>query len=89
MRQLETTPRFDRRLKVFLKRHPELTTTVHRLMNVLTGDHYPVNLKLHKLGGILRGCLGASISYEYRIVFVLQPGIICFIDVGTHDEVYR
>lgn len=89
MRQLLTTPRFDRRLKLFLKRHPELTAVVHRVMTILVGDHYPVNLKLHKLGGILGGCLGASISYEYRIVFVLRADAICFIDIGTHDDVYR
>ncbi|OGM90753.1 hypothetical protein A2755_03085 [Candidatus Wolfebacteria bacterium RIFCSPHIGHO2_01_FULL_48_22] len=89
MRRLLTTPRFDRRLETFLKRHPELTATVHRAMTVLTGERYPANFRTHKLGGILKGCLGASISFEYRIVFVLSPGTICFIDIGTHDEVYR
>ena len=89
MRQLLTTPRFDRRLKLFLKRHPELAVTVHRVMTVLVGDHYPANLKLHKLEGILAGCLGASISYEYRLVFILRPDTVCFIDIGTHDDVYR
>ena len=89
MRQLLTTPRFDRRLEIFLKRHPELKTTVHQVMTALVGDRYPVNLKTHKLGGILKGCLGASISYEYRIIFILSSDTICFIDIGTHDEVYR
>lgn len=89
MRQLRTTPRFDRRLEIFLKRHPELITTVHHVMTVLVGDRYLANVKPHKLGGVLKGCLGASISYEYRIVFVLCPGAVCFIDIGTHDEVYR
>ena len=88
MRQLLTTPRFDRRFEFFLKRHPELTTTVHKVMTDLVGDRHPTNLKPHKLRGVLRGCLGASISYEYRIVFVFGPGTICFIDIGSHDEVY-
>ena len=89
MRQLLTTPRFDRRLEFFLKRHPELIATVHKSMTALAADRHPINLKLHKLGGVLKGCLGASISYEYRIIFVFGPGTICFIDIGTHDEVYR
>jgi mRNA-degrading endonuclease YafQ of YafQ-DinJ toxin-antitoxin module len=89
MRQVFTTPRFDRRLEIFLKRHPELTATVHRVMTVLAGERHPASLKPHKLGGVLKGCLGVNISYEYRIVFVLSPDAICFIDIGTHDEVYR
>lgn len=89
MRRLLTTPRFDRRLKLFLKRHPELTMAVQRVMTALVGDRYPATLKLHKLGGVLEDCLGASVSYEYRIVFVLRADAICFIDIGTHDDVYR
>jgi mRNA-degrading endonuclease YafQ of YafQ-DinJ toxin-antitoxin module len=89
MKQVLTTPRFDRRLELFLRRHPELIATTKRVMTVLSANHYPVNLKLHKLGGVLKGSLGASISYEYRLTFVLEPNAICFIDIGTHDEVYR
>lgn len=89
MKQVLTTPRFDRRLELFLRRHPDLTVATKRAMTVLASDTYPANLKLHKLGGVLKGCLGASISYEYRITFVLGTDSICFIDVGTHDEVYR
>ncbi|MBI4133497.1 plasmid stabilization protein [Candidatus Uhrbacteria bacterium] len=72
-----------------MKRHPELTATVRHVMTVLAGERHPANAKLHKLGGVLKGCFGASISYGYRIVFVFGPGTICFIDIGTHDEVYR
>ncbi len=88
MRRVLTTSRFDRRLELFLRRHPELTTVTRRVMNVLAGNRYPASLKLHKLGGILKGCLGASISYDYRITFVLKTNSIYFLDIGTHDEVY-
>ncbi len=89
MRKLLTTSRFDGRMRSFLKHHSELTIAVRRAMNVLVSDRHPSNLKTHKLGGILKGCSAASISYEYRIVFMLRPGTICFIDIGAHDEVYR
>lgn len=89
MRKLLTTSRLDGRMRSFLKHHPELTIEVRRAMNGLVGDRHPSNLKMHKLGGMLKGCLAASISYEYRIVFILRPGMICFIDIGAHDEVYR
>ena len=47
------------------------------------------SLRAHTLRGILKGCRSTRISYEYRIVFVLKRGGVCFIDVGTHDNVYR
>lgn len=89
MKQVLTTPRFDRRLELFLVRHPDLSAVTKRIMTVLSRDKYPANLKLHKLGGVLKGCLGASISFHYRVTFVLEENLICFIDIGTHDEVYR
>ncbi len=89
MRKLLTTPRFDKRLHLFLRHHSELTPVVEKIMNYLASDKYPVNLKIHKLNGILQGSMAANISYEYRIIFVVNAEKICFIDIGNHDEVYR
>ncbi len=60
MKHVFTTPRFDRRLKLFLVRHPELHALTKHTMSVLASDKYPAHLKLHKLGGVLKGTLGAS-----------------------------
>jgi len=70
MKCVLTTPRFERRLELFVRRHPELTSEIKRVMTVLARSKYPTNLKLHKLGGILKGCFSASISYEYRVIFI-------------------
>ena len=89
MRKFLTTPRFDKRMQSFLKHRPDLAINVHRIMDDLVSGCNKLNFKIHKLSGILNGCFAASVSYEYRIIFVLRPEIICFIDIGTHDEVYR
>lgn len=89
MRQVLTTPRFERRLGFFVERHLELTDTVYRTMKLLASARHPASLKVHKLSGVLKDCFGASISYEYRIVFTLVSNTICFIDIGSHDAVYR
>lgn len=88
MRIILTTSRFEKRLKIFTIRHPELISKVNKVMKLVASDYKHLSLKTHKLGGSLRDCYGASISYEYRVVFVIDTDSICFIDIGDHDHLY-
>jgi hypothetical protein len=38
---------------------------------------------------VLSDYFAARLSRDYRIVFVLEPGRVIFLDIGTHDDVYR
>ena len=87
MRKVLTTPRFERRLERFIQGHPDLEQAVEEAMMLIASDDAS-SLRVHALKGILKGCRAARISYEYRIVFVLKRGTACFIDIGTHDDVY-
>ncbi len=88
MRAVLVTPRFERKLVDFINCHPELDILVESVMDAIASDKTDT-IRKHPLKGILKGCHAARISYEYRIVFVLEKGQVCFIDIGTHDEVYR
>ena len=88
MRKVFTTRRFDRRLSVFLKFHPGLAKKVKETMKVVISDPFTPSLKTHKLSGPLKECLSSSITYEHRIVFVLDENSVYFIDIGPHDKVY-
>ncbi len=88
MRKVLTTPGFERRLKHFLETHPELDSAVEYAMTRIAADKKE-GLRVHQLKGAFKGCRSARVSYEYRIVFVLKRGSVCFIDIGTHDDVYR
>jgi len=88
MRKVFTTPRFERRLQRFLEGHPDLEQAIEEAMTLIASDDAG-SLRTHTLRGILKGCRAARISYEYRIVFVLKKGAVSFIDIGTHDDVYR
>lgn len=88
MRIIYTTSRFERRLKMFTLRHPEFISKINKTMKLISADYKHPTLKTHKLSGTLQDCYGASISYEYRLVFVIEKDSVCFIDVGSHDSVY-
>lgn len=87
MRRISTTPKFERRLKIFSNLHPELTKKVQFVMTLLALEKS--SFKAHKLGGRLKGCFSANITRAYRIIFILNINEICFIDIGDHNDVYR
>ena len=88
MRAILTTSRFERRLKIFTIRHPEFVSKISQIMRLVASNYKNPLLKTHKLGGSLRDCHSASISYEYRIVFIIDTDSVCFIDIGDHDHLY-
>jgi len=89
MRAVITTVRFENRLTTFLRRHPEFMSETQATMQRIASDPYASPLRTHRLKGVLEGCLASRLSREYRIVLLLEPERIVFLDIGTHDDVYR
>lgn len=87
---LVTTAGFDRRARKFLNRHPDLRPRFIETVEKLRADPFDSSLRLHQLGGKLKGMQAVSLTYSYRIVLILQvtKHEILLIDIGSHDEVY-
>jgi len=83
-----TTPRFEKRLKIFINSHPDLSKIVQKRMKEVANNPFSVNLKTHKLSGYLKDCFASRITYDHRIVFIIDDDELCFIDIGSHNEVY-
>ena len=65
------------------------SATVDEAMLLIGENPAAPSLRTHVLKGTFAGCFAARLSREYRIVFVLAPDRVTFIDIGTHDDVYR
>ena len=89
MRRVFTTSRFERRLKSFTIQHPRLVREIAEVMLTVARDYRQESLKAHRLHGNLKDCFAVRLSYEYRIVFVIEKESVTFIDIGDHDDVYR
>jgi mRNA-degrading endonuclease YafQ of YafQ-DinJ toxin-antitoxin module len=89
MRRVFFASRFEKKLKAFHSRHPEFSTAVEAAIIAIARDAHTPALKTHRLHGALADCFAGRLSREYRIVFVLAPDHVTFIDIGTHDDVYR
>lgn len=88
MRKIARTSKFDRRLVVFVRSHPDLSDRVQEIIDKIIKNPFDRSLKTHKLSGSLRECFGANITYGYRIIFTVNGEELCFVDIGPHDKVY-
>jgi len=89
MRDIFTTGRFDNRLTAFIHRHPELTAETRSAMELIAKDPRASSRRTHRLKGALAECFASRLSREYRIVFIFDVVRVVFLDIGTHDDVYR
>ncbi len=88
--QLVTVPHFDRRVRKVIHRHPELKARLAQVLRDLEDDPFQPHLRLHPLGGELKGLHAVRITYSYRMTLALKISAreITLLDVGSHDEVY-
>ena len=84
------TDEYFKKLKKFIKKHPEVLEKYIKAVELLENDPYHPSLRLHKLRGKLNIYYSVSITMKYRVVidFIIQNNEIIPIDIGTHDEVY-
>jgi mRNA-degrading endonuclease YafQ of YafQ-DinJ toxin-antitoxin module len=84
------TDEYFRKLKKFIKKHPEVLDRYIKTIEILEIDPYHPSLRLHKLKGKMQEYHSISINMQHRVVidFIIRDNEIIPIDIGTHDEVY-
>jgi toxin HigB-1 len=87
---LRFTDAYRRRVKHFLKRHPELKTQYLKTLKLLEANPFHPSLRLHPLKGRMTGLHSVSINLSYRITLelLLTESTIIPVNVGDHDCVY-
>ncbi|MCX6074000.1 MAG: type II toxin-antitoxin system YafQ family toxin [Campylobacterales bacterium] len=88
--QLVKEKSYPKREFKFFKKHPDLLEKYGIILKKLENDPFEPSLKLHKLQGNLEKFHAVRLTYEYRIVLILQivDEQIVLVDIGTHDDVY-
>ena len=90
MYSLIETKGYLKKLKKFLKKHPELFDKYEKTIYLLESNPQHPSLRLHKLNGNLAKYHSVSIDMNYRIIidFIIIDKQIFLIDIGSHSEVY-
>lgn len=88
--KLRKTERYTSKEKKFFKKHPDLISKYGDVLEKLSFDIFEPSLKLHRLKGNLSDYHAVSLTFEYRIVLMIQvinDEIVLF-NIGTHNDVY-
>jgi addiction module RelE/StbE family toxin len=90
MYQFKVSRNFEKKLKKFIKKNPELKAILKEKLQILQKNPFDPKLKTHKLSGNLKDFYSFWLTYEYRIVIKIYPKekLVEFYAIGTHDEVY-
>ena len=88
---IDTTSHFERQVTKFRRQHPELRHRLADTLRDLAVDPHQPRLRLHALNGELAGYHAVRVTYDQRIVLMLQvtEREIILHDIGGHDDVYR
>ena len=84
------TSQYNRRAARFLKLHPQQREQYRKTLLLLQANPHQPSLRLHALGGKLKGLHSVSINLSYRLTLklVIREHQIVPINVGDHDAVY-
>ncbi len=90
MYKLIETKKYQKKIRKFLKSHPNMVKKYEKTIFLLCDNPYHPSLRLHKLQGELNEFYSISLDMQYRIVldFIIIDQEIFLIDIGSHDEVY-
>jgi len=89
--KLVFTEGYERRVRKFLKKHPEIRSQYDKTIRLLELNPHHPSLRLHRLEGKLSDLHSVSINLSYRITMelLITDETIIPVNIGTHDEVYK
>ncbi len=82
---------FERKVKQFRRKHPELDEVLRTLLRDLADDPFQPRLRLHALSGKLKGLHAVRLTRKMRVTLylVVEDQRVRLVDIGDHDDVYR
>jgi mRNA-degrading endonuclease YafQ of YafQ-DinJ toxin-antitoxin module len=87
MKDIRYSNRFVRHYRERIARDERLKRDFQESVAAFREDSTLVND--HALENVMEGQRAFSINDEYRVVYIEQEDYYRFLDVGTHEQVYR
>jgi addiction module RelE/StbE family toxin len=88
--KLTLTPDILKELNKIKQKDRKLVEKIEKQLILFKGNPRHPSLRLHKLTGNLGDYWSISITKSIRMIYeIVDEDIIYFIDIGTHDEVYK
>ena len=87
MNKIIYTETYIKRVKKFIKKHPEIISQYEKTLKLLEVNPFHTSLRLHRLKGRLSSLYSVftNISYRICIDFIIEEDKIILIDIGKHN----
>lgn len=73
-------------IKKFSKLGNDLQEECYQKINLFKNRKNHISLKVHKLHGKFKNCLGFSVNYKFRVIFrYVSKDEVLFLDIDDHD----
>lgn len=87
---IRISPDLEKELKNIKRKDPLLTKRIEKQLILFTSNYIHPSLRTHKLTGKYENMWSISITRSIRMIYLLlEKDEAYFIDIGTHEEVYR
>lgn len=87
---IKFSAKFQKNYRKRVKPNLHLRAKYVERVEIFSVDQNNEILRDHKLGGKLRGCRAFSITGDFRVVYLkMSENEVIFLNVGTHNQVYR
>ncbi len=84
------SPLVQNELKKIYQKERKLTTRIEKQLSLFEENPKHPSLRTHKLSGSMNNLWSISITMNIRMVYILiDEDTALFIQIGTHEEVYR
>ncbi len=81
--------KLDKEFKKVKYQNNQLAQKIEKQLGLFQQNHLHPSLKVHKLSGNLDDVWSISVDTHIRMTYILDNGSAIFIDIGTHDQVYK
>lgn len=87
--QIRISDDLAKELAKIKKKDRQLAEQVHKQLEIFSLNPQHPSLRLHKLKGELKNLWSISITKNIRMVYQQERDEAYFVDIGTHDQVYK
>lgn len=83
---IKYSPRFS---KQYQKANNKIKVTFRKRRELFNQNPFSPQLNNHKLSGRYKGFRSINITGDWRAIFSEQRGVITFVALGTHSQLYK
>lgn len=86
---IELSPEVKKELQVVKRKDHRLFHQINKQLNLFSQNPRHKSLRLHKLKGNQKNIWSLSVTGNFRMLYVILDDVYYFVDIGTHDQVYK